>query len=810
VVVVNFNGRDYLDACLGSLRDLDYPAAQVEVILIDNASTDGSVEHVRAAFPEVRVEVNGTNTGFSPAVNQGARLATGEYLALINNDARADPRWLREAVRVLEAERAVACVASKILRDDGRTVDYAGAQMAFYGHGFARGVELEETAEGALRRTLFASGGAMVTRTRLFGDVGGFDESYFAFFEDVDFGWRLWIMGHEVVYVPDSKVYHRHHGTIARFGYARERYLLERNALSTIFKNYEDDRLARALPASLVLTLARALDVDGLELPDFRITDEAEPLADLKIPALTAAHLAAVWDWAASLDELRVKRELIQAQRRTSDRTISKLFDEALRPNVFRPDYLAVFDKVLDAFGLREHARPRSTVLVVTQERITDRMDSAAIRCWELVNVLAHEHEVTLASTHAVERSHPAFRTVTVHEGNIDELLAGAEVVVCHGVVMDRFHQIGAVEAPVLVDLADVPHLRSLAEGRAGPGGERARTARAAMAGLNRQLERADLVVCASEQQRDYWLGQLTALGRVNPATFDQDDTLRTLVDVAPVGMPHDAMDAAGSRAVKGSHPGIGADDRLLLWSGGLHEWLDPLTLIRAVALLVPEHPDLRLLFLGADGPDPEKMRTPVAVRARRLAAELGLLDTHVLFGDEWVGYEDRVAYLAAADLGVSTHAARIEAQLSPRHRVLDYLWAGLPVVVSAGDAAARLVAEREAGLVVEPGDAEALAAAIATLLTDEDLARACRANAAALAADWNWHRTLAPVLDFCRRPHKAADQVGRQARYVAARGTVLTRSPLYYARRFIEYARTVGPRTAALHVRNFVRSRRP
>src|SRR5690625_1671617 len=168
IVVVNYNGRDYLDACLGSLADLDYPADAVEIIFIDNNSSDGSPEYVERTFPAVRIERNNTNTGFSPAVNQGARLANGTYLALLNNDATADPDWIRSAVRVLESAASVATVASKILRDDRTTVDYAGGQMAFYAHGVAaRNKEPDDPQDARSRQTLFASGGAMITRREI-------------------------------------------------------------------------------------------------------------------------------------------------------------------------------------------------------------------------------------------------------------------------------------------------------------------------------------------------------------------------------------------------------------------------------------------------------------------------------------------------------------------------------------------------------------------------------------------------------------------------------------------------------------------
>jgi hypothetical protein len=807
VAVVNYDGRDYLERCLASLTALDYPAGQVEVIFVDNASSDGSVEYVREAFPEVRVVVNDTNTGFAPAVNQAARLANGRYLALINNDAEADRDWLRAAVTVLEADDAIACAASKILREDRETVDYAGGQLSFYGHGFAKGVEQPDTHEDAIRPTLFASGGAMVVRTRTFLAAGGFDDDYFAFFEDVDFGWRLWLLGHEVAYVPASRVYHRHHGTIERFGYARERYLLERNALATVFKNWEDDRLARVLPASLLLAVFRGLDVEGFELPDFSITEGAEPITDLRMPAITAAHLAAVRDFALMLDDLRLKRELVQSERRATDRQVGKLFEEAMRPNVFRDDFLEAFQQVVRAFDLNEHARPRSSVLIVTQDAIGERMAGPAIRCWEMAKLLAFTHEVTLASTQDVGLSHEAFRTVRVHDANIDELLDNAEVVVFQGFVMHQFPQIERRDVPVLVDIYDPFHLEGLNLRKGEAPAERYATARSDTEVLNRQLSRADFLVCASEKQRDFWLGQLAAIGRVNPATFDADESLRSLIDVAPFGLPSEPPEKQ-AKVLKGVVDGIAEDDFLLLWGGGIYNWFDPLTLIRAVGEVAAEHPDLKLYFMGAAHPNPAVPKMRMAAEAQRLATELGLLGTHVFFNDGWIPYEQRADYLLEADVGVSTHFEHIETAFSYRTRILDYLWCSLPILATEGDSLSRLVDAHDLGVTVPAEDVRALATAIRRLRDDRELYAACRRNVEDLAPGMTWERALEPIAAFCRTPRVAPDRRGRAASYVARRDAVITRSPLYYARRFASYARAGGTRTALLHARNFLRSR--
>ena len=123
---------------------------------------------------------------------------------------------------------------------EGQTVDFVDAAMSFYGHGFKLHVgAADDTIPDKAADVLFASGAAMVMPADVFERVGGFDDRYFMFFEDVDLGWRLWLLGYRVRYVPESLVFHRHHQSMTSFGAWREHYLLERNALFTIFKNYE-------------------------------------------------------------------------------------------------------------------------------------------------------------------------------------------------------------------------------------------------------------------------------------------------------------------------------------------------------------------------------------------------------------------------------------------------------------------------------------------------------------------------------------------------------------------------------------------
>src|SRR5206468_11661898 len=143
--------------------------------------------------------------------------------------------------------------------------------------------------------------------------------------------------------------------------------------------------------------------------------------------------------------------------------------------------------------------------------------------------------------------------------------------------------------------------------------------------------------VCASEKQRDYWLGMLAANNRINPHEYDADPTMRDLIDVVPFGVPAEPPRPTG-RALKGAYSGIGENDRVILWGGGIWEWFDPLTLIRAVHQIRDTHPEVKLFFMGVKHPNPLVPDMDMTARAMALAEELGLTGSAVFFND-WVPY---------------------------------------------------------------------------------------------------------------------------------------------------------------------------
>jgi glycosyltransferase involved in cell wall biosynthesis len=180
--------------------------------------------------------------------------------------------------------------------------------------------------------------------------------------------------------------------------------------------------------------------------------------------------------------------------------------------------------------------------------------------------------------------------------------------------------------------------------------------------------------------------------------------------------------------------------------------------MLRAVDKLRRRLPAVRLLFLGLTHPNPDVGGMQMAVDAVALADALGLTGSHVFFNYDWVDYDERQNYLLEADVGVSCHLDHIESAFSFRTRILDYLWASLPIVATDGDALAELIASEGLGVTVPPGDADALEDALFTLLDDTELNASCRTALERVAPRYRWSNVLEPLLEFCRAPARAAD----------------------------------------------------
>jgi glycosyltransferase involved in cell wall biosynthesis len=440
-------------------------------------------------------------------------------------------------------------------------------------------------------------------------------------------------------------------------------------------------------------------------------------------------------------------------------------------------------------------------VVIATPEPLTSRLAGPGIRALAIAEALAVHHDVQLVTTETAGRTGAGFSVRSVDERGLRAAEKWCDVLIVQGWMLSGRPFLVGSDKVLVCDLYDPLHLEALEQGRDLDPAARADSVAASTDVLNEQLRRGDYFLCASNRQRDFWLGHLASLGRVNPLTYDEDPTLRALIGVVPFGVPA-TPPARRVPTMRGVVPGIGADDRVVLWGGGIYNWLDPLTVIAAVDRLRADHPDLRLYFLGLRHPSPDVPAMRVAVEARELSDRLGLTGSHVFFNEGWVDYESRQDYLLEADIGVSAHIDHLEASLSFRARILDYLWAGLPVVTTRGDVLADLIERRGLGTTVAAGDVEAMAVALGSLLGDAELHRRCRDNIAAVVPELTWPQALIPLLEFCQAPRRAPD-------LLAGTGAVGThwKGWRHDVSSGLEYLRRGGPRLVA--EKALVRARR-
>ena len=397
-------------------------------------------------------------------------------------------------------------------------------------------------------------------------------------------------------------------------------------------------------------------------------------------------------------------------------------------------------------------------VLVVCSDTLGTNMGGVGVRSWELACSLAKNFPVRLAVPNPTGLQQENIEVVSydLQHGDLRPYLQDVSVIIIQGFLLHFHPYLREANIPLAIDLY-VPFLLESLVWHSQDDLSSFVPAYEEYTRVQLDLLRAgDFFFCASERQRDYWLGWLHAQKRINPHTFAIDATLRNLIDVVPFGLPERKPQAKQS-VLKGVHPGIELTDKVILWSGGLWDWLDPLTLIRSVAALAPHHPELKLYFLGTQHPNGQMSGMKMPGRAIQLSKELGILDRQVFFGN-WVPYEQRESYLVEADLSVISHLSHIETHFSFRTRVLDCFWAGLPLVITEGDALSQLVAEEGVGLVVPPGDVQGMARAIESLLQNLDNP-AYGVAFDRLRQRFCWENTIAPLRAFCMNPHIAADK---------------------------------------------------
>jgi glycosyltransferase involved in cell wall biosynthesis len=224
---------------------------------------------------------------------------------------------------------------------------------------------------------------------------------------------------------------------------------------------------------------------------------------------------------------------------------------------------------------------------------------------------------------------------------------------------------------------------------------------------------------------------------------------------------------------LKGKVKGIGKDDFVIIWGGGIYNWFDPLTLVKAMKILETRRKDIKLYFMGIKHPNPEVKELEMAGKTVELARKLGLEGKNIFFNFDWVDYDKRQNYLIESDAGIITHPGHIETRFSFRTRILDYLWTSLPIISTEGDHLSDIVKARGMGLVTSVGSAEELAEAMQKLADDKKFYKDCIKNIEETAGEFTWEKVCRPIIDFCADPVSNALKDTGEEGIVGSSGTL-------------------------------------
>ncbi|HUP61153.1 MAG TPA: glycosyltransferase family 2 protein [Thermoanaerobaculia bacterium] len=351
VIVVNWNNRRETLECLAAVEAQLGEVGNATITCVDNGSSDGSATAIASRHPNAKLFALPENRGFTGGLAAALAGSVARNVIFLNNDAIPEAGWLAAFVRAMEdAPEDVVSIGGKIVDPTGTRIDFIGGVLTFDGHAFQNGFRYpvgsrEEPRAG--EEILFACGGNMISRRARLTELGAFDDDYFAYLEDVDFGWRTWIAGARVLFEPHALVRHASSTTSNRLGDFERGVLFERNALQTAIKNYEN--LAESGAAVFFTYLHRLHHyattrnprADELTRPALNARKSRrrfgglrrDPLAEIDDP-LTAMQFRAL-DWILRNEQrLAQKRHLVQQRRKRGDREIFERF-----PLHFVPTY---------------------------------------------------------------------------------------------------------------------------------------------------------------------------------------------------------------------------------------------------------------------------------------------------------------------------------------------------------------------------------------------------------------------------------------------------------------------------------------
>jgi GT2 family glycosyltransferase/glycosyltransferase involved in cell wall biosynthesis len=756
VVIVNYNSWEWVKECLPSLSLQTY--TPLEVIVVDNGSTENLPDWLKVNYPTVKFSCLEKSESLAHAINYGVALSQGNYFLVLNPDVTLEPDAVAQMVAVAQSDSNCAAVAAKLkfwwapafLNGLGNRVEaFSWGTDNAIGH-----LDLGQFDDW--REVPSACFAATLIPCSAWDAVGSVDEAFPLYYEDSEWSYRARLLGYTVRAAPQAVVYHAF-GSKVPSG--------EDNGLTA--------RKLRRVVHGRLRFAGKILEIPYLRkfFRNYIVEDWVNFSRSLyqRQWSTALAYLAGWWDFCQNLPMLLPERRRLQARRSRGDDELFALQDGMPPGLVWQGLPELTWDSILYHYLplLRSHqTRPmpefedsqrRPHLLIVSNDVVNTKMAGPGMRYLEMARALSSDMDVTLAVPSDTELDVPNVRLVRYwleRPGSLHLLVENSDVALVSGYMIEQFPFLQLTQTRIVVDLYDPFILENFHYHLNEPIAVQESFNQKAVDITNSLARLGDFFICGSDRQRDFWMGTLASNGRINPHTFAQDPTLRSLIDVVGIGFPH--QEPRSTPMLRGIHPAFPEDAQIVLWWGGIWDWLDPLTLVKAWTQVLAKHPQARLVFVGTRHPNPLVPRHKIVDQTLALATEIGEKERTIFFY-EWLPYDQREALLCEADIGVTLHPPYVETRYSIRTRILDYLWARLPVLVSEGDVTSEWISQYGVGQVVPPLDVEALTQALTEML---DKPKSSWASAYEPFRDsFRWSQVVEPLRRYCWQGEQAPDR---------------------------------------------------
>jgi len=401
----------------------------------------------------------------------------------------------------------------------------------------------------------------------------------------------------------------------------------------------------------------------------------------------------------------------------------------------------------------------RYSVLIISGEKFTPNMAGIALRQISMAKIISKVSVVAIATPYDVEKINDI--EFLIYNKNDKESLRNIvnkfDVILFQGHILHHFPFLKNTDKVLVVDIFSPFVFESLNWHQYENFDQKIFFHNLDLSILKDQLEVGDYFICSSDVQKRFWIGMLAALNRISPYTIENDDELDKLISIIPYGISgfkkHKTKDA-----IKGIHPQVKKDDHLLIWNGGIYNWLDPMTPIKAMVNLCQRRSDIKLFFLGTKHPNPDIPVMPVCIEAIKLAERYGLADRFVFFLD-WTKADDRFDFIMEADATLSFYYHNVETRYSFRTRLLDNIATGIaPIVTDCNDIFSKMIKENQLGEVIPPKDVRATENAIEKLVDNHELRITYKNNLEKFSDSMIWDIVMKPLIDFLSNPVKSKD----------------------------------------------------